>query len=279
METQMERTMIDEPNTPSTNFNTLFKSFLDLCRSDPAHLTGPEGLYEIAIFLTLRLLSPVFKDKEINLDDLEKYCYDREDSEEEEGLLELIKLADFESFYDFSLGKGHQSIYEKFDDLWVHVLSDHEDLKILFPRGNKTKIQSGETIQKIYKLFLKKEFENSDADILGDAYERVFSDTIFGASSKDKSEFGQFFTPSNIKRLLIHLVNPQVGEKIMDPACGTGTNYFIWVFRYFLDEWFKITIRTISAHFHTIFRLNHFTTIVPCICLQIHILSILMSTG
>ncbi len=56
---------------------------------------------------------------------------------------------------------------------------------------------------------------DAKSDPIGDAFE------IF-AGSESKARSGQFFTPRNATDLLVHMVNPQPGEKIIDPACGAG---------------------------------------------------------
>ena len=33
---------------------------------------------------------------------------------------------------------------------------------------------------------------------------------------------GQFFTPREVIRAMVRLVNPRVGETVYDPGCGTG---------------------------------------------------------
>ena len=33
---------------------------------------------------------------------------------------------------------------------------------------------------------------------------------------------GQFFTPRNVVKMVVTLLNPVPGEKIGDPACGSG---------------------------------------------------------
>lgn len=53
-------------------------------------------------------------------------------------------------------------------------------------------------------------------DPFGDAYEVFIGDSIRGQE-------GQFFTPQNIVSLLVSLINPQQGEIIIDPACGSGS--------------------------------------------------------
>lgn len=53
------------------------------------------------------------------------------------------------------------------------------------------------------------------SDPIGDAYE-----AFIGSSARGQE--GQFFTPQNAVRLLVSIINPQPGERIIDPACGAG---------------------------------------------------------
>ncbi len=53
-------------------------------------------------------------------------------------------------------------------------------------------------------------------DTLGDIYEYLLSEIA------EAGKNGQFRTPRHIIRMMIDLVDPQLGERIADPACGTG---------------------------------------------------------
>lgn len=55
-------------------------------------------------------------------------------------------------------------------------------------------------------------------DMLGAAYEYLLRK--FADESGKKA--GEFFTPRAVVRLLVHLLDPQAGETICDPACGSG---------------------------------------------------------
>ena len=59
-------------------------------------------------------------------------------------------------------------------------------------------------------------FDSAETDPIGDAFE-----IFVGAESRGRS--GQFFTPRNATDLLVEAVDPQPGEKVIDPACGSGT--------------------------------------------------------
>ncbi|MBI5068726.1 MAG: N-6 DNA methylase [Deltaproteobacteria bacterium] len=55
----------------------------------------------------------------------------------------------------------------------------------------------------------------TDADAKGTAYESITSTTL-------KRERGQFFTPRNVIRMMVELADPAPGQRVLDPACGSG---------------------------------------------------------
>jgi type I restriction enzyme M protein len=58
-----------------------------------------------------------------------------------------------------------------------------------------------------------------DADIIGDAYEYLIERFASDAGKKA----GEFYTPPAVSLLLAELLDPQPGERICDPACGSGS--------------------------------------------------------
>ncbi len=66
-------------------------------------------------------------------------------------------------------------------------------------------------------------------DIQGDVYEMLLSE--IAAAGKN----GQFRTPRHIIKLLIELVGPQLGQKIADPACGTG-GFLLGAYQYMITQ-------------------------------------------
>ena len=56
-------------------------------------------------------------------------------------------------------------------------------------------------------------------DIIGDVYEYLISRFAAGAGKKA----GEFYTPSEVSILLAKLLNPKPGDRICDPACGSGS--------------------------------------------------------
>ena len=57
------------------------------------------------------------------------------------------------------------------------------------------------------------------SDILGDAYEYLVGKF---ADITRRKKAGEFYTPRSVVRMMVELLDPQEGESIYDPACGTG---------------------------------------------------------
>ncbi|MCI8549905.1 MAG: N-6 DNA methylase [Lachnospiraceae bacterium] len=55
----------------------------------------------------------------------------------------------------------------------------------------------------------------SPVDVKGIAYEEIVGSNLRG-------DRGEFFTPRNACRMAVEMLDPQPGEKVIDPACGTG---------------------------------------------------------
>jgi N-6 DNA Methylase/EcoEI R protein C-terminal len=67
------------------------------------------------------------------------------------------------------------------------------------------KIQEGVDFNKVQERHL-----------FGDMYEQLLRD-LQGAGNA-----GEFYTPRAVTEFMVRMVNPRLGEKVMDPACGTG---------------------------------------------------------
>lgn len=65
-----------------------------------------------------------------------------------------------------------------------------------------------------------------DSDVKGDAFEYFLKE-----STATKNDLGEYFTPRHIVKTMVKLVNPQIGEKVYDPFCGTG-GFLIESFRH-----------------------------------------------
>jgi type I restriction enzyme M protein len=55
----------------------------------------------------------------------------------------------------------------------------------------------------------------ADRDAIGDAFEVFIGPALRGTE-------GQFFTPRNVVKMMVEILDPKPGEMIIDPACGSG---------------------------------------------------------
>ncbi|ABW68528.1 type I restriction-modification system subunit M [Desulfosudis oleivorans] len=79
-------------------------------------------------------------------------------------------------------------------------------------------VEAVKTIDEIFEIMEKDSQEKGQAfqDIQGDVYEMLLSEIASAGKN------GQFRTPRHIIKMMAELVQPQLGHRIADPACGTG---------------------------------------------------------
>ena len=83
--------------------------------------------------------------------------------------------------------------------------------------GNNNYMKSGINIRKVLNKLNEMDFNVAkDRHAFGELYEGILK----GLQSAGKS--GEFYTPRAITSFITEMINPQLGEKILDPACGTG---------------------------------------------------------
>lgn len=83
--------------------------------------------------------------------------------------------------------------------------------------GNHNYMKSGINIRKVLNKLNELDFNVAkDRHSFGELYENILKEL----QSAGKS--GEFYTPRAITQFITDIINPQIGEKILDPACGTG---------------------------------------------------------
>ena len=83
--------------------------------------------------------------------------------------------------------------------------------------GNNNYMKSGINIRKVLNKLNEIDFNIAkDRHAFGELYETILKEL----QSAGKS--GEFYTPRAITQFITSIINPQLGEKILDPACGTG---------------------------------------------------------
>ena len=57
---------------------------------------------------------------------------------------------------------------------------------------------------------------SNDRHLFGDLYEQLLKDLQSAGNA------GEFYTPRAVTRFTVQMINPQLNEQVLDPACGTG---------------------------------------------------------
>ena len=86
-------------------------------------------------------------------------------------------------------------------------------------RKAQNKIQDPAKLRRLIADLIDRErWTTLDADVKGDAYEGLLE-----KNAQDiKGGAGQYFTPRPLIQAIVEVMQPQPGETICDPACGTG---------------------------------------------------------
>jgi type I restriction enzyme M protein len=57
---------------------------------------------------------------------------------------------------------------------------------------------------------------SSDRHLFNDIYEKILADLQSAGNA------GEYYTPRAVTQFMVDIINPRLGEKLLDPACGTG---------------------------------------------------------
>ena len=92
-------------------------------------------------------------------------------------------------------------------------------------------VEAVKTIDEIFEIMEKDSQEKGQAfqDIQGDVYEMLLSEIATAGKN------GQFRTPRHIIKMMADLVRPQLGHRIVDPACGSG-GFLLGAYQYIVTE-------------------------------------------
>lgn len=193
-----------------TNVSSIVKSARKIMRQDTGTASDELRILQLGWMLFLKIFSD--KDKELELLDSEytspipsKFHWDQW-AGNDEGITgdELIKFVDqklFPALKSIDLSSGNKRavlVREVFDNNYNYM---------------KSGIHLRQVINKLNEI----DFNSSkDKQVFGEIYESFLGEL------QSAGTLGEFYTPRAITDLMTELVNPQNGETVLDPACGTG---------------------------------------------------------
>ena len=83
--------------------------------------------------------------------------------------------------------------------------------------GTNNYMKNGTIIRQVLNKLNEIDFNASDdRHTFGDIYESLLRDL------QSAGNYGEFYTPRAVTEIMTEIVNPRLGEKVLDPACGTG---------------------------------------------------------
>ncbi|MCU0285915.1 MAG: SAM-dependent methyltransferase, partial [Acidobacteria bacterium] len=78
-------------------------------------------------------------------------------------------------------------------------------------------MKSGTLIRQVVNKINEIDFNRSvDRHLFNEIYEKILKDLQSAGNA------GEYYTPRAVTQFIVEMVNPKLGEKVLDPACGTG---------------------------------------------------------
>lgn len=193
------------------SISATIKSVQDIMRQD----AGVDGDAQRISQLVWMLFLKVFDSKEKEWDALsDDYTYIIPDglrwsdwAEDDEGitgdeLIDFVNNTLFKTFKDWQLTEAS-------DPKAVLVKSLFED--------SYNYMKSGTLMRSVINKLNEIDFDRaSDRHLFNDIYENILKDLQSAGNS------GEYYTPRPVTQFMVDMVNPQIGEQVLDFACGTG---------------------------------------------------------
>ncbi|MCP2519533.1 type I restriction-modification system subunit M [Candidatus Aminicenantes bacterium AC-708-M15] len=126
-----------------------------------------------------------------------------------------------EEFLWENIRKDPARLTENFSKAMKILAERNSELRDVFENIDFVQFTSSrentEILRQLVELFSSQSFHDVSPDILGDAYE-----WILRYFAPQKAKEGEVYTPREVIKLIVKILDPQPGESVYDPACGSG---------------------------------------------------------
>lgn len=193
-----------------SNISGVIKSIRDIFRKDPGLSGDAQRIEQLGWMIFLKLFDDKDKEREI-LDKkykspIPKDLQWRNWAENDEGITgdELIQFV-------------NNKLFSQLKEL--PVTADNRlgvIIRNIFD-GTNNYMKSGTTFRQAINKLNEIDFNSSKEHHIFNA---IYEDILQGLATK--KDTGEFYTPRAVTKFIIDMVNPKLGEKIIDPACGTA---------------------------------------------------------
>lgn len=192
------------------NLGGNIKSLRNFMRRDPGVSGDGQRIEQLGWLLFLKILDASDKELELLKDDFVSVVPDPlrwgNWAADKEGMTgdELRNFIDSELFptlrsLDISTGNQRAAIVREIFE------------------GTNNYMKNGTIIRQVLNSLNEIDFESSeDRHLFGDIYETILREL------QTAGDYGEFYTPRALTEFMTEMVNPMLGEKVLDPACGTG---------------------------------------------------------
>ena len=191
------------------SISTTIKSIQDIMRQDVGVDGDAQRISQLGWMFFLKMLDDRELENELMVDDYQpiipdQYRWDNWAAKEDEGSLTGEGLLAF--------------LQQMFDDLKELAGSSpgHTMVRSLF-QDQFNYMKSGTLIRQVINKINQIDFNASDdRHQFGDIYEQIL------ASLQSAGNAGEYYTPRAVTQFMVDQIDPQLGEIVLDPACGTG---------------------------------------------------------
>ncbi len=217
--------------TTAQRLNSLIKSCRDFMRKDRGLSSDVDRLPQLTWLMFLKFLDDMEKNEEQDklAEGLEYHPIipapyrwrDWAIDSDKKGLTgdELIAFIQNDETV-LPTGERGEGLIMALRDLGKQARNDYDRRFIIANVFKDTfnRMVSGYLLRDVINLLNGIHFDSSEeVHIMGDLYENLLQQMRDSAGSA-----GEFYTPRAVVRFMVERINPQIGETIEDPACGTG---------------------------------------------------------
>lgn len=117
-----------------------------------------------------------------------------------------------------AVAKTIRSLFHEYAEQYPTVFDKDEDIAV----GDSTLVEAASVLQDY--SFVSREDDADDWDLMGAAYEQFTHVTL-------KRQQGQFFTNRLVVKAMVDMLDPDIADKVLDPAGGSG-GFATAAFRY-----------------------------------------------
>jgi type I restriction enzyme M protein len=116
------------------------------------------------------------------------------------------------------------NLLDQYEQILKRLASSGGMLEKIFT-GAQNKINDSTKLKKLILLINEDNWTSTDVDVKGEIYEGLLQ------KNAENSGAGQYFTPRPVIKAMVECINPQIGETVADPSCGTG-GFFLGTLEY-----------------------------------------------